>query len=889
MMAFALQMAWRETRAAWRHFSFFLVCLAVGVGALTGVSLFGARVEQVVNQEARSLLGGDLEIWLTRPISQHGREVLDSLRDRGVTITHTTELVAMAANVSPSSIGQPTQIVELKAVEPQYPLYGSLRLEPHDTLAGLLNPPPHRCPALPCFGAVVQESLLIRMGLAVGDGIKIGQGWFLITSVVKSEPDRMANMFSLGPRVFLSQEGLRATDLIKLGSRIRERYLLKLPASLSAESLRTELQERLARESPRITDYRHAQPQLKQSLDQLTRYLGLIGLTALFVGGAGVATSVHAFVREKLITIGILKTMGADSSVILRIYVLQALILGLAGSILGLMIGMVLYRGLPGILTALIDPSLLDQLGIATEGMRISSFPLLKGLGLGILSSLLFALWPLMTIRDVKPAWIFRREVDPLHSSNIQGTSHRWIWGTPLDKVTVFSLTGIGLGLVLLAIWQAGSWKIGWLFILSFGAAVILLALAARFALFIFRRWQGFQSLPLRYAIGNIRRPGSQLVTITIAVGMGVMVMTTVALVEQSLIDQVDERRPADSPSFFFIDIQPDQAEALLHLLRERSSDKSPRLTPLVRARLSAIKGVPVSTDTAPDHEGQDNPAEEKKEARRKWFLTREYALTFLQDLPKENSIVQGEWWKPGQVFAKPLISIEEDAARQLGLSVGDSIEVDIHGTTVSGEISSIRHVEWGNFSTNFYMIFSPGSLDGAPLTYVATIRVPPSEEVPLQQAVVALFPNVTAINVGDVLNSFTQVVDRLSLAIQAVALFCVLSGGLVMAAALASTRYRRLYESLILKALGASRGLLARTFAIEYAILGIVGGLAGLLLASALSWAALSLIFDLSWNLQPMVLAGSFFITLTLTTVVGFLSTYRILGHPPLSILRYE
>jgi putative ABC transport system permease protein len=378
-------------------------------------------------------------------------------------------------------------------------------------------------------------------------------------------------------------------------------------------------------------------------------------------------------------------------------------------------------------------------------------------------------------------------------------------------------------------------------------------------------------------------------VNITIAIGIGVMVVTTVSLVERSLLAQVSENRPTDSPTFFFIDIQPDQAEGFVSLLHQRSSDQAPKLTPLVRSRLAGLKGEPVKIEATSEEEEQKEKAAQKEERRKKWYLTREYVLTFLHDLPKDNKVVRGEWWKPGQVFTKPLISIEEDAAKQLDLTVGDTLELDIQGTPITGEISSIRQVEWGNFSTNFYMIFSPGALDGAPHTYVATVRVAPSEEVALQQAVVASFPNVTAINMGDVLDSFAKVLDRLSLAIRAVALFCVLSGGLVMAAALAATRYRRLYESVILKALGATRSMIARSFAVEYALLGALGGLLGCALASVLSWAVLETVFDLSWNLQPAVLAVGVVATIILTMLVGFLSTYRILGQPPLSVLRQE
>lgn len=889
MTFFMVMMAWRETRAAWRHFLYFLVCIAIGVGALTGVSLFGTQVEQMVTKEARGLLGGDLEIRLSRPITQNGQAILASLRERGIVLTHVSELVAMAARDDSSKPGQPTQIVELKAVEPQYPLYGSLRLAPNNDLAELLVQQSHGCPDRTCFGVVVQESLLIRMGLAVGDRLRIGQGLFIITGIVRTEPDRMANAFSLGPRILMSREGLREAELIKVGSRIRERYLLKIPHTMAPEPLVYELRGRLTSESARVSSYREAQPQLKQFLEQLTRYLGLIGLTALFVGGLGVATSVHAFIREKLQTIAILKTVGAESSTIIRTYVLQATILGLMGSLVGLGIGVLLQQSLPGMITALMASDLLDQLGFSHGGMELPPSPLVKGLVLGILSTLLFTLWPLLTIRDIKPARIFRRDVAPLASPNAPQTTRRWIFWKGLDRAKTLTSIGIGLGLALLSIWQANSWKVGLLFILAFAAAVLLLGVSAHLLLGALRNGPRPEPLILRQALGNVVRPGNQVVSITIAIGIGVMVVTTVSLVERSLLAQVSENRPTDAPTFFFIDIQPDQAEEFVSLLHQQSSDPAPKLTPLVRSRLAGLKGEPVTIEAMSEEEEQKEKTTQKAERRKKWYLTREYVLTFLQDLPKDNKVVQGEWWKPGQVFPKPLISIEEDAAKQLGLTVGDTIELDIQGTSITGEISSLRQVEWGNFSTNFYMIFSPGALDGAPHTYVATVRVAPSEEVSLQQAVVASFPNVTAINIGDVLDSFARVLDRLSLAIRAVALFCVLSGGLVMAAALAATRYRRLYESVILKALGATRSMIARSFAVEYALLGALGGLLGCGLASALSWAVLETVFDLSWSLQPVVLAMSFVATITLAMLVGFLSTYRILGQPPLSVLRQE
>ncbi len=888
MSAFLFRMAWRETRGAWRHFLYFFICIAVGVGALTGVSLFATNVERAVTREARGLLGGDLEVRLSHPLTSTGQDVLASLTSRGITTTHVSELVAMAARADQAVSGAATtQVIELKAVESSYPLYGTVRVEPVQPLDALLHPDTRLCGGVHCFGTVVQESLLIRMGLSVGQRLTIGQALFLITGVVRTEPDRMANAFSLGPRVLMSQEGLKAAELIKPGSRIRERHLFKVLPGLPIEPLVFELRGRLAADSARVSWYRDAQPQLKQFLQQLGRYLGLIGLTALFIGGLGVATSVQAFLREKLQTIAILKTIGADSATVIKAYTLQALWLGLVGSLAGAALGIGLQHGLPSLIERLFASDLLNQLGFAPELSISSLSPLIKGVALGLLSTLLFTLWPLLTIRNIKPAAIFRRDVEFAPPGDPTVRSSWYVrWGL-CDRLKLFISLGFVVGLGGLSVWQAESWRIGLLFMGALVLAVVLLALSAKLLV------SGLQLLPLpgslslRHALSNVARPGSQAVGIMVAIGIGVMAIATVSLVERSLLRQVGDSRPTDAPTFFFIDIQPDQADGFVQIVQHRLAGKKPNLTPLVRSRLHAIDGEAIRVEAESDQE--EKRETDKDERRKSWYATREYVLTFLDQVPKDNMIVKGEWWKPGEVFAKPLLSVEAEAAKHLGLDVGSTVAFDIQGTIVSAEVRNIRKVEWGNFSTNFYMILSPGSLAGAPVTFVATVRVSPEDEVAIQQAVVASFPNVSAIHIGDVLQNFARVLDRLSLAIRAVALFCVLAGGLVMAAALAATRYRRLYESVILKALGATRGLIARSFAAEYALLGGVAGLIGVFLGSLLSWAVLTYFFELTWSLQPGILISGVGLTVLLTLVVGFLSTYRLLGQRPLAVLRHE
>lgn len=910
MAPVSLKMAWRETRAAWRHFIYFLTCIALGVGAVVGISLFAANVERAVTREARGLLGGDLEVRVSHQLSESGQNVLRSLADRRIVTSHASELVAMATTVNDRqpAVNPITQLVELKAVESSYPLYGTVKVEPSKPPSELFAPSASACagsqrssvlspttphpspltPHDPCHGAVVQESLLIRMGLSVGDRLKIGQATFLITGIIRKEPDRMANMFSLGPRVMMSQSGLAATELIKPGSRVRERYLLKLPSSVEWQPLLYEMRGRLAAESARVSSYREAQPQLKQFLDQLARYLGLIGLTALFVGGIGVAMSVQAFLREKLQSIAILKTLGAESSTVIMTYLGQAVGLGLVGSLAGAAVGVGLQWVLPTALAGLLDANLLEQVDFSSALSRSSVLPILKGISVGLLTTLLCTLWPLLSIRHVRPALIFRHEVVNGDDSPVgvlrdwQGVLRRRLGLRDTARLTTAVV--IVTGLVGLSIWQAGSWRIGLLFLGALAVAALLLLSAAQVLVNAIRLLPLPRAVSVRHAVGNLQRPGSQAAGVMMAIGIGVMVIVTVGVLERSLIRQIGENRPTDAPTFFFIDIQPDQASGFSRLIHQQTGDVGPQLTPLVRSRLHAINGQPVNVE-----EDNDKDAEKKEEKRKAWYFTREYVLTCVDQLPKDNTITKGDWWKPGQSFSKPQVSVEEDAAKNLGVDIGSTIDLEIQGATISAEVRSIRKVDWGNFSTNFYMILSPGSLDGAPFTYVATVRVPPEQEVPLQQAVVAAFPNVTAINVGDVLESFARILDRLSLAIRAVALFCVLAGGLVMAAALAATRYRRLYESVILKALGATRGLIARSFATEYVLMGAVAGVIGIVLASALSWALLRYIFELPWTLQPKVLAIGLLLTIILTLIVGFLSTFRILGQRPLAVLRHE
>ena len=885
MTPISLKLAWRETASSWSRFFFLFLCIALGVGAIVAVDLFASNVEQAILGDARGLLGGDIELSWRRTISKKGQEVLNSLSKRKIAISHITELAAMAAVESDELHDQDTtatsQLVELKALDAFYPLYGKLIVEPSQASGQLLAPIQSGCQRLPCFGAIAEKSLLIRLNVGLGSELHIGQASFIITAILDKEPDKIATAFSLGPRVMISREALEATELVKTGSRIHERYRLKLPASTSLEQWLGELRGRLSREGVQVSSYRDAQPRLRRFLDQLTLYLGLIGLTILLVGGIGVACTMQGFIAQKTPIIATLKTLGADSPQIIKIYLTQSLLLGGIGSLVGGLLGTGLHQGMPLLLQGIIPD---------TFPMHPTFIPILRGIALGTLATLAFSLWPLLAIRHVSPALVFRQNVD---QPMIQEGHQSWIttlmtllkqwWKDPVRRLTSLSIAGCLLGL---AIWQAHSWSLGLFFSGAFLVAIMALLGGTSVLFWLLRHIQFPQKLLLRHATHNLQRPGNFTKAMTLAIGIGVMLMFTLMTVQRTLLDLIEDQIPTSAPSFFFIDIQPDQYALFKQTLENHIPDAPYNLVPVVRSRLSKIDGRPI------------NP-EEHKGKRNGWYFTREYVLTTFELLPKDNVLTQGQWWEnspptdsvgdPQALNNHPLVSVEEEAAKILGLSLGSNITFNIQGVPFDATVSSFRTVDWGSFSLNFFMIMEPGSLDGAPITYIATAKVPETIQIPLQQAIVSAMPNVTAIHVGDVMDNIAKIFRQLAMGIQALALLCLITGAIVMIAAISINRYRRQHELAILKALGGSRGILLFSLGTEFGLIGGFAGLVGLGLGCLLSWSILHFFFDLTWTINLTVLLTGLLMTIILTLVTGVLGTYRLLGLPPLSVLRQE
>src|SRR6266508_2456672 len=799
--SFVVTLAWRETRGAGRHFAYLIACVTLGVGALVAVGSFASSLERTVGRSARALMGGDVEIRSTQPLSPGGEAVVAGMARGGVEVLPIQELVAMSA------AREKSRIVELKTVPPGYPFYGELVTEPGTPLNALVGK----------GRALVHPSLLQKLGASVGERLKIGEADFVISGVIRQEPDRAVGLFSLGPRVMIAAEDLPGTRLVRPGSRVRHRVLFRLPTGASAESFKDALAARLPDSTVRVTTYSQAQPGVRRFWNQLTIYLGLTGLVALMVGGIGVATSVRAFVRGKLDTIAVLKCLGAGWRQVLAAYLLQTVLLGLGGSLLGAAIG-----------TA-------AQL------------------------ALLFALWPLLDIRRVPPALILRRDVE------VRLPGRRpWIAGLP-----------IAAALAALVFWQAGSFTVGGIFLGGLAGALALLGLTAQLVIAGARRLPRLRSLAWRQAVANVHRPGSHAGVVLVSLGVAVMLIVAVALLEQSLRAELADRGPSLAPAFFFIDIQRDQVEPFTRVVKDHAG-QAPELTPVVRSRLATINGASVADDPRQKHEEV-------------WYLSREYVLTWGALPPAHNDVVAGRWWTADEARAEPVISVEEDIAKHLGVTIGGTLGFDIQGVTVQARVVNLRHVNWQSFNTNFFVIFSQGALDGAPSTWIATTRVPPADEGALQSAVTTAFPNVTAIPVREVLERVSAVLDQIALAVRLLAGVSIATGLIVTAGALGVSRHQRLYQSVILKTLGATRGAVARVFAVEYALLGVAAGLCGGMLATALAWSIGHWALEIDWGGSPLTVVSGVAGTTLLALAVGFLGTFRLLGRKPLGVLRGE
>jgi len=834
----------RESRGARGRLVFFALCLAVGVAGVTAVAGFSSALRDGLRTEARKLLAADVRIEALRPLPDPTRELLDRRTLRRTTLREMPTVVALPA--TGGRVGN-SQLVELRAVDGEFPFYGRLELEPPRSLAELLQG----------SGAVAAPELLDRLGLRIGDTISIGGKPFALRGVVRAEPDRIGGAFTLGPRVFVAGADLDSTGLLARGSRVEHSTLVALPSGstpAAAEELAAALRATLPDPAfYRIQTFAEGQPELRRGVDRTERFLSLAALLSLVVGGIGVAQTVRAWLASRLDSIAVLEALGMRPREIAALLLAQIGLLALAGSAVGAAIGVGLERLLPRLVASFLPELPPPAFQPAAVG---------RGLALGAGVALLFALGPLVAALRVPALRVLRRDAEPI----------------PIPRWMSLALAVVLLaGTAAIAVVQAKSWRHGLAFTGGLAATAGLLWLASRLLTYAAARTPRL-ALPtaLRWSLAALSRPGSGTASSVVALGLGGLVLVGMASVERNLERRLSAELPKKAPTAFLIDIQPSQWDGVRAEI-ERHGATSVDSVPVVMARLASIDGRSV-----------DELAEEdRRENRRgRWALTREQRLTWLERLPDDNEIVAGSLWSDA---TKPELSVEEEFAARLGLHLGSVVAFDVQGVPVKLTVTSLRRVRWETFGINFFWIVEPGVLDDAPQMRIAAVRLPEGGESRLRDDLVAVYPNVTLFAIRDILDKVVAVLEKIGFAIRFLGLFTLVAAAAILAGAVAATAARRAREVAIGKALGMTRGQVVTLFAAEYGLAGLAGGVVGTIAGAALAAAVARWGFEIPWRADPWLLVGAPIGTALLAAAAGLGASARALAQRPIEALRGE
>jgi putative ABC transport system permease protein len=837
-----LRFALREMRSGLRGFYVFIACIALGTMAIAGVGSLASSLADGLARQGRIILGGDISFSLTQ--REATPKELEFMRAQG-----TTSIAATLRAMARLPDGQ-ASLVEVKAVDDVYPLLGEAKLNPAMPLHDALQMQDG------AYGAAIDPLLMARFNLKPGHRFSIGNAQFVVRAALETEPDKIAIGIGFGPRVLTTLAGLHATGLLQPGSLVHWLYRVRLPEQATgetADAVANQAREQFPQSGFQIRTRNRATPQIERDVDRFTQFLTIVGLTALLVGGVGVGNAVKSHLDRRRDSIATLKALGASGRGVFMIYLTQTMLLALLGGVIGVALGAALPFAVSLVFGAILPLPIEPAVYPATLALALLY---------GLLTALAFALWPLGRAHDVPVGALFRDEIAP----DARLPRPAYMLAAALATAALAALA------VLLAYDQ----KVAAIYVGAAAGAFVLLRLVALGVMWIAARLPRPRTTSLRMALANIHRPGALTPTVVLSLGLGIALLVTVVEIDGNLRRQFAHELPSRAPSFYFLDIPSSGSQRFAEFVQSLAPAANVDDVPMLRGRIVSARGI-----AAEDLKPKDDTG---------WVLQSDRGITYSDTVPEGSRLVAGEWWKPGY-DGPPLVSFEKRIADGLGLSLGDEITVNVLGRNITARIANLRQVDWQSLGINFVMVFSPNTVRGAPHTHLATMTFPgggtPGEESAVLRAVAQQYPMVSTVRVKDALDAVSAMIGHLLLAIRGASALTLVAAALVLGGALAAGHRHRVYDAVILKTLGATRGRLIGAYTLEYLLLGAATAVFAVLAGSLAGWVIVSQIMHLRFLWLPWPAAAAALGAVVVTVVLGLAGTYGALGQKPAAVLR--
>ncbi len=875
-------LTWRESRSARRRLLLYMSAISLGVAALVAIDSFASNVTRSIRDQSRSLLGGDISFTSRRPLSDAQKAILDTLKKNSkaeyarVTTFPSMALVARSGK---------TRLVQVRAVSSNYPFYGVITTSPANRWSSLQTAPV----------ALVDPSLLVALSANVGDTVSLGVMKFVIGATLSDVPGTPGVAEIIGPRVFIPERYLPETQLLVFGSTAEYGVMARLPQGADPKKTIQPFRKSLEKEQLRAVTVTQSQENSTEAIQQLSQFIGIVGLVALLLGGVGVASGVRAFVSRKIDTVAILRCLGASSGQVLAMYVAQAAAMGLIGAMAGAALGVAVQFGLPSVFQDFLPV----DVDVVLEPMAI-----LMGIAVGGWIALIFSLRPLLALRNVSPLQTLRRDAD----SEILRMRWNDVARVTVNVALVASVVGIALlraSNVKQGLWISGA-TLGVLGVLT--ASAILLSWIAR------RTLRAGWPYVIRQGVANLYRPANQTRSVILSLGFGAFLITTLYLVQGNLLGRFEFNAAASQANLVFFDIQDDQAAGVDSIVR--ANGRIVQSAPVVTMRISKINNRTVqdivddsrakrTADSlararsgevaAPparraNQQGGGRRTGQAQSGRPSWALRREYRSTFRDSLTTEEKLSSGKWFSAAAIAGgsdTTEMSFEKDVAEELQVKLGDVVTWNVQGVEIPAKVTSFREVIWARFEPNFFAVFPSAALQSAPKQHVLLASVPGSAVAALQRDIVTRFPNVSSVDLTLIKETVQKIVEKVSAAMRFIALFSLAMGVPVLFSAVAATRRDRIREGVLLKTLGASRGQIMRILLAEYALMGLLGSLTGMLLAIGGGWALTHYVFETPYSPALLSAAMIALAMLSLTIAIGLLAGRDVFRETPMSALR--